>query len=148
MAYRDASGAITIDEAVAYGDISKIRSAISYLQQSRQSVNQLIGCVEPMQGQTGAAIGEKALELRSRLDALVANLETSAALISATVSRYQQIDAALAQSIKSSAASIPVPSGGSSLANNVPAASPMGDFASSVEAPPPAADSFLFGLGG
>ena len=146
MAYRDASGAITIDEAVAYGDISKIRSAISYLQQSRQSINQLIGCVEPMQGQTGAAIGEKSMELRSRVDALIANLETSAALISATVSRYQQIDAALAQAIRSNAASVPVPSGGGSMANNVPASAAT-DIAATV-APPPVADSLLFGLGG
>ena len=147
MAYRDASGAITIDEAVAYGDISKIRSAISYLQQSRQSINQLIGCVEPMQGQTGAAIGEKSMELRSRVDELIANLETSAALISATVSRYQQIDAALAQAIKSNAVSIPVPSGGGSIANNTPAPSASGIVAD-ISAPPPAADGLLFGLGG
>lgn len=146
MAYRDASGAITIDEAVAYGDISKIRSAISYLQQSRQSINQLIGCVEPMQGQTGAAIGEKSMGLRSRVDALIANLETSAALISATVSRYQQIDAALAQAIKSNAVSIPVPSGGGSMANNIPVPAAT-DIAATV-APPPVADSLLFGLGG
>ena len=146
MAYRDASGAITIDEAVAYGDISKIRSAISYLQQSRQSINQLIGCVEPMQGQTGAAIGEKSMELRSRVDALIANLETSAALISATVSRYQQIDAALAQAIKSNAVSIPVPSGGGSMVNNIPVPAAT-DIAATV-APPPVADSLLFGLGG
>ena len=146
MAYRDASGAITIDEAVAYGDISKIRSAISYLQQSRQSINQLIGCVEPMQGQTGAAIGEKSLELRSRVDALIANLETSAALISATVSRYQQIDAELAQAIKSNAASIPAPSGGNSMANRKPTTG-MGDWAASVAQMPSVADTFLFDLG-
>lgn len=146
MAYRDASGAITIDEAVAYGDISKIRSAISYLQQSRQSINQLIGCVEPMQGQTGAAIGEKSLELRSRVDALIANLETSAALISSTVSRYQQIDAALAQAIKSNAASIPAPSSGGSMANKMPATG-MGDLAASVAQMPSVADTFLFDLG-
>lgn len=146
MAYRDASGAITIDEAVAYGDISKIRSAISYLQQSRQSINQLIGCVEPMQGQTGAAIGEKSLELRGRVDSLIANLETSAALISSTVSRYQQIDAALAQSIRSSAVSTPAPSSGGSLASKIPAAG-AADFVSSVAAAPSVADAFLFGLG-
>lgn len=100
MAYYDANGTITIDEAAAKRDVSKINSAMTCLNQSRRTIVQLISCAESMQGQTGSAIVEKANEMLTRVDKLMRNLETSASLIDSTVCRYQQKDAELAAQIR------------------------------------------------
>lgn len=94
------STAVAIDEDVARRDITKINNANSYLQQSKKTIQQLIAVAESMKGSTGTAIVEKANELLARVNALSANLETSAALINSTIKRYQQTDSDLARYIR------------------------------------------------
>jgi len=111
MAYRDGSGAITIDEVAAANDIRRIQEAESYLAQSRSAILQLMDLAERMTGQTADAIRDKAYELQTQVDRLNNQLVQSKQLISATVKRYQQIDAQLASHIAKQASSAGVSSG-------------------------------------
>ena len=107
MAYRDGSGAITIDEVAAANDIRRIQEAESYLAQSRSAIVQLMDLADSMTGQTSDAIRDKAYELQTLVDKLSSQLVQSRQLISATVKRYQQIDAQIAAQIAKQAASSP-----------------------------------------
>ena len=89
-----------IDEGVARSDMAKMNQAISDLQQARQTIAQLINEAEAMQGQTGAAILEKAQELQARIDRLTRQLQTSVQLLGSAVEHYQQIDDAHAAKIR------------------------------------------------
>ena len=100
MAYYNANGQITIDEAVALADVRKINAAKEHLAQSRQALQTLISTASGMQGQTGSAIAQKAEEMLTQVNRLIQNLEESAGLINRTVARYQRIDAELAQQIR------------------------------------------------
>lgn len=104
MAYRDGSGAITIDEIAAANDIRRIQEAEGYLAQSRQVIIQLMDLADGMTGQTADAIRDKAYELQTQVDRLNSRLVESRQLISATVKRYQQIDAQLASHISKNGA--------------------------------------------
>lgn len=104
MAYRDGSGAITIDEVAAANDIRRIQEAESYLAQSRAAIIRLMDLADSMTGQTSDAIRDKAYELQILVDRLSSQLVQSRQLISATVRRYQQIDAEIARQIASQAA--------------------------------------------
>lgn len=89
-----------IDEAAARADMIKMNEAIEHLKQARRAVSQLVNEAETMQGQTGAAIVEKAQELLYRIDRLISQLQTSVALLGSTVAHYQQIDNAHAAKIR------------------------------------------------
>ena len=77
MAYRDGSGAITIDEIAAANDIRRIREAEGYLAQSRQVIIQLMELADGMTGQTADAIRDKAYELQTQVDKLNSRLVES-----------------------------------------------------------------------
>ena len=111
MAYRDGSGAITIDEIAAANDIRRIQEAEGYLAQSRSVILQLMDLAERMTGQTADAIRDKAYELQTQVDRLNNQLVESRQLINATVKRYQQIDAQLASHIAKQATSAGISSG-------------------------------------
>jgi ElaB/YqjD/DUF883 family membrane-anchored ribosome-binding protein len=89
-----------IDEAVARSDMAKMNQAVSHLQQARQTVVRLMNEAETMQGQTGAAIVEKAQELQVRIDRLTRQLQNSVQLLGSTVAHYQHIDDAHAEKIR------------------------------------------------
>lgn len=101
MAYRNANGEVTIDEAAANADILKIRGAIEKLNDSQSSLNQLNSAASSMQGMTGAAISEQCMKLGSRITELKNNLEFTIQYIRKTVVRYKEEDQQLAQKIKS-----------------------------------------------
>lgn len=90
-----------IDEAVARSDMAKMNQAIAHLKQARQTVTQLMNEAETMQGQTGAAIVEKAQELQHRIDRLTRQLQNSVSLLGSTVAHYQQLDDTHAARIRS-----------------------------------------------
>lgn len=119
MAYRDGSGAITIDEVAAANDIRKIQEAESYLYQSRTAIIQLMDLADRMTGETSNAIRDKAYELQTMVDRLNQQLAESRQLIQATVRRYQQIDAQLASHIAKQAASGGINSGHTGTNNYV-----------------------------
>lgn len=101
MPYYNANGQITIDEAAASADIQKIRSAITKLEDSKNSLNRLIASASSMQGQTGQAIVEKSGQLSRQIDALIEKLNSSASYIRKTVDKYREEDRQLAQRIRS-----------------------------------------------
>lgn len=105
MAYRDGSGAITIDEVAAASDIRRIQEAESYLVQSKSAITQLMDLADRMTGQANDAIRDKAYELQAQVNNLNNQLMQSRELINATVRRYQQIDAQLASHISKQALS-------------------------------------------
>ena len=89
-----------IDEAVARSDMAKMNQAISHLRQARQTIVRLQNEADAMQGQTGAAIMEKAQELQARIDRLIRQLQNSVQLLGSAVSHYQQLDDAHAARIR------------------------------------------------
>lgn len=93
------NGVITISPSAARADMNKLSSAIEQLEQSRTAIVQLQQCAESMSGQTGAAVVEKAGELKIKIDRLNKNLVQSKQLIAKVVQDYQQRDAELGQSI-------------------------------------------------
>lgn len=101
MAFYNASGQITIDEAAANKDINNIRQAVSKLEDSQNSLVRLFSAASTMQGQTGQAIVEQSGKLQSRIEALKTQLNRSASLIQSTVEKYREEDRQLAQSIRS-----------------------------------------------
>ncbi len=101
MAYYNASGQITIDEAAANADIQKIRNAITKLEDSKNSLNRLKTSASSMQGLTGQAIVDQSVKLDKQIAALIEKLNTSASYIRKTVDKYREMDRQLAQKIKS-----------------------------------------------
>ena len=95
------SSIIYIDPSAANADISKIRSAISKLEESQSSIKKLKANADGMQGQTGRAIQEKCIVLSSQIDSLKTNLNYTIRLIQAAVKEYQAKDRELAAAIKS-----------------------------------------------
>lgn len=91
-----------IDEAAARSDMAKMNLAIGNLKLARQAVTQLLAEAETMQGQTGAAIAEKAQQLQYRIDTLTRQLLNSISLLNSTVIHYQQLDEAHAAKIRRS----------------------------------------------
>ena len=92
MAYRDFNGTITIDEAAANRDISKINQVIPKLKGARSSLMTLRGQAISTKGETGNALQEKTSELISQIDKQIAHLEATTSLIKRTVRHYQILD--------------------------------------------------------
>lgn len=92
VALYDHNGRITIDENAAQYDVRKIQDAIQHLENSRKTMTSLIQQVSNMQGETGDAISEKAIELRKQIDSMIERLNESINFINKTVSHYQWLD--------------------------------------------------------
>lgn len=101
MAYYNANGQITIDEAAASSDIQKIKAAVAKLEDSRNSLNQLKASASSMQGYTGQAIVEQSEKLTKQITDLVDKLNSSSSYIRKVVDKYKEQDRQLATSIKS-----------------------------------------------
>lgn len=101
MAYYNANGQITIDENAARADVQKIKSAITKLQESQNSLNRLMTSASGMQGNTGMAIVEQSQRLSAQIKQLIERLNNSASLINKTVAKYREQDRMLARQIQS-----------------------------------------------
>ena len=99
MAYYDENGNITIDEQAANADIRRIETAINRLNESKKALSALISQATEGQGQTTAAITEKAAELNGKIVDLVTRLNDTQDFIRRTVQHYQQVDAQLKNEI-------------------------------------------------
>ena len=95
MAYYDENGTITIDEQAANADIRRIETAVSRLEESRKALTDLTHQAADGQGQTMAAVTEKAAELNGKIAEMLSRLHETEDFIRRTVSHYQQIDASL-----------------------------------------------------
>lgn len=101
MAYYDFNGTVTIDEQAAWSDIQKIQLALPSLYNARTALEQLVLQSSTMQGETGAAITEKASELLAKINRLIQNLNDTSGSISQTVYKYQELDRQVKATIES-----------------------------------------------
>ena len=92
MAYRDFNGTITIDEAAANRDISKINQTIPLLKNAKSSLITLRNQAAATKGETGNALQEKSSELIRQIDSQIAHLEATASMIRRVVRHYQILD--------------------------------------------------------
>ena len=92
MAYHNEQGQVTIDEAAAGEDISKIRQAASKLEESKNCIRQLKISVSMMNGQTAAAILEQCEKLETEVNGLINQLNDSINYITKTVQKYKEED--------------------------------------------------------
>ena len=95
-----ANGIILIDPDAARADISKIKAAISRLEESQNSIKKLSAGAGDMTGQTGTAITEKCSELSAQLNSLKTNLNYTIRLIQSAVAEYQEKDRELANAFR------------------------------------------------
>lgn len=91
------SGVTRIDEGVARSDMRKLDMAMARLKESRSTIIRLQQCADGMSGQTGAAISQKAEELRIKVDRLNEKLQRSKELIAMTVREFQTTDVNLSK---------------------------------------------------
>lgn len=103
MAYYDFNGTITIDEQAAWADINRIQQALPSLSAAKSALEQLILQCGVMQGETSAAISEKAAELLVKVNGLIQKLNETSGYISQTVYRYQEIDRQVKAAIEAAA---------------------------------------------
>ena len=96
MAYYNEQGQVTIDEDAANGDISKIRQAITKLEDSQKSIRQLKATASSIHGLTGQAIEEQCSRLDTKVEALITKLKGSINFIQKTVEKYKEEDRLLA----------------------------------------------------
>lgn len=101
MAYHNASGQVTIDEAAANADIQKMRGAIEKLEASKNSISRMRASASSMRGETGSAIVEQCTRLERQLQSLTENLNASIRYIRSTVEKYAEEDRMVAQQIRS-----------------------------------------------
>lgn len=92
MAFKDANGRITIDEAAAQKDISNIRAAIQDLQAARDSLNEIMYQSQSFAGSTALGIEGSSRQLINEYDRLIGQLQGTVATISSTVEKYRKID--------------------------------------------------------
>jgi ElaB/YqjD/DUF883 family membrane-anchored ribosome-binding protein len=95
-----ANSTILIDPEAANADISKLRSAITKLEDSQSSIKKLSTSASEMTGETGTAITEKCTELSSQVSSLISNLNYTIRLIQAAVKEYQEKDSELAAAFR------------------------------------------------
>lgn len=101
MAFRDSSGAITIDEWAAQADINKEAQAVGILRE----VAQVLIAVEAeagsyYQGETAAAIAEKAQALGLRVQNLIGALEETQDYTRRVVEYYRELDRRVREAIQ------------------------------------------------
>lgn len=101
MAYHNEQGQVTIDAAAANEDISKIRQALSKLEESQRSIQLLGRSASGMHGQTGAAIVDQCKRLDKQVNDLKEQLNKSIVYIQKTVQKYKEEDRALANKFRS-----------------------------------------------
>lgn len=102
MALKDASGRITIDEYAAQQDIQRLEQAKAALENSKRAVENLIHQASGEQGQTAAAMVEKATELRDQINSMIARLQETSSFISSTVAHYREVDRLVKEAVERS----------------------------------------------
>lgn len=91
---------IIIDPDAARADITKIKHAISKLEEAQNNIRKLQNSASDMTGQTGTAITEKCNQLNTQLKDLQSNLTYTIRLIQSAVREYQEKDQQLANAFR------------------------------------------------
>ena len=102
MAYRDMNGKVMIDEAAAQADIRQERQAEQILRRAANALKAVQNESNSFQGETAAAIGERAEQLRRQILNLISNLEDTQNYTQRVVRRYWLLDQKWKQIFESS----------------------------------------------
>lgn len=102
MAYRDMNGKVMIDEAAAQADIRQERQAEQILRRAANALQAVQNESNSFQGETAAAIGERAEQLRRQILNLISDLEDTQNYTQRVVRRYWLLDQKWKQTFESS----------------------------------------------
>ena len=102
MAYRDMNGKVMIDEAAAQADIRQERQAEQILRRAANALQAVQNESNSFQGETAAAIGERAEQLRRQILNLISDLEDTQNYTQRVVRRYWLLDPKWKQIFESS----------------------------------------------
>lgn len=102
MAYRDMNGKVMIDEAAAQADIRQERQAEQILRRAANALQAVQNESNSFQGETAAAIGERAEQLRRQTLNLISDLEDTQNYTQRVVRRYWLLDQKWKQIFESS----------------------------------------------
>lgn len=102
MAYRDMNGKVMIDEAAAQADIRQERQAEQILRRAANALQAVQNESNSFQGETAAAIGERAEHLRRQILNLISDLEDTQNYTQRVVRRYWLLDQKWKQIFESS----------------------------------------------
>lgn len=102
MAYRDMNGKVMIDEAAAQADIRQERQAEQILRRAANALQAVQNKSNSFQGETAAAIGERAEQLRRQILNLISDLEDTQNYTQRVVRRYWLLDQKWKQIFESS----------------------------------------------
>ena len=102
MAYRDMNGKVMIDEAAAQADIRQERQAEQILRRAANALQAVQNESNSFQGETAAAIGERAEQLRRQILNLISDLEDTQNYTKRVVRRYWLLDQKWKQIFESS----------------------------------------------
>ena len=92
MAYHDANGRITIDDAAANQDIARANAAKQCLSQVDSQLNLMLQQVDAFEGETAMALREKSMELLQRVRKMTAEIDEMVSYTRSVVARYKAID--------------------------------------------------------
>ena len=102
MAYRDMNGKVMIDEAAAQADIRQERQAEQIPRRAANALQAVQNESNSFQGETAAAIGERAEQLRRQILNLISDLEDTQNYTQRVVRRYWLLDQKWKQIFESS----------------------------------------------
>ena len=102
MAYRDMNGKVMIDEAAAQADIRQERQAEQILRRAANALQAVQNESNSFHGETAAAIGERAEQLRRQILNLISDLEDTQNYTQRVVRRYWLLDQKWKQIFESS----------------------------------------------
>ena len=102
MAYRDMNGKVMIDEAAAQADIRQERQAEQILRRAANALQAVQNESNSFQGETAAAIGERAEQLRRQILNLISDLEDTQNYTQRVARRYWLLDQKWKQIFESS----------------------------------------------
>lgn len=102
MAYRDMNGKVMIDEVAAQADIRQERQAEQILRRAANALQAVQNESNSFQGETAAAIGERAEQLRRQILNLISDLEDTQNYTQRVVRRYWLLDQKWKQIFESS----------------------------------------------
>ena len=92
MAYHDADGKITIDEAVANRDISHALQARQSLAEAEAKLKLMLSQTDAFEGETAQALNEKSAQLLARVQKMMAQIDEMVSYTRRVVAHYRAID--------------------------------------------------------
>ena len=92
MAFKDANGRITIDEAAAQKDIANIRAAAEHLETTVSLLAQMTNQAALFSGDSAKAITEVCINLKNQISTMIELSGKTTYFVESIVKKYEQID--------------------------------------------------------